>query len=175
MKKNLIKVVMTLCLLIPSCKTVYLPSSTSTTVNVKDSTIYNYIDSIRIHEATRYKEMGWLTDTARIKSSRGNIAWAVADTAGERLTLGLEEAPFEEKTKIIYRDRWKTRDSLVYVEKPVPVEVQVEKKVYPRFLIILSILGVLSTCVLGILGYLKIRGSSLFSKVKNWFSKNHMV
>lgn len=134
-----------------------VPVETNTQVNIKDSTAVHWIDSIRIHEATRYKEMGWLTDTARIKSSRGNIAWAVADTAGERLTLGLEEAPFEEKTRIIYKDRWKVRDSLVYVEKPIEIPIEKEVKVYPRWMIVLSLLGIASTLVLGFLGYLKIK------------------
>ena len=174
MKKNLIKFMTVLCLLIPSCKTVYLPSSTSTTVNVKDSTVFHIKDSVRITERSRYKDYAGLLDTLRVNGNRSSSkSWV--DTTRNVLNTELVEEPIEEKTKIIYRDRWKTRDSLVYVEKPVPVEVQVEKRIYPRFLVILSILGVLSTCVLGILGYLKIRGSSLFSKVKNWFSKNHMV
>ena len=101
--------------------------------------------------------MGWLTDTARIKSSRGNIAWAVADTAGERLTLGLEEAPFEEKTRIVYKDRIQYRDSIQYVEKPVPVEIEKKIKVYPRWMIVLSILGIISTLVISFQVYLKIK------------------
>ena len=145
-----------ICLLIPSCKTVYLPSSTSTTVNVKDSTVFHIKDSVRYTERSRYKDYAGLLDTLRVKGNRSSSkSWV--DTTRNVLNTELVEEPIEEKTKIIYRDRWKTRDSLVYVEKPVPVEVQVEKKVYPRFLVILSILGVLSTCVLGILGYLKIK------------------
>lgn len=156
MKKKLIKFMTILCLLIPSCKTVYLPSSTSTTVNVKDSTVLNIKDSIRVIERSRYKDYAGLLDTLRVKGNRSSSkSWV--DTTRNVLNTELVEEPIEEKTKIIYRDRWKTRDSLVYVEKPVPVEVQVEKKVYPRFLVILSILGVLSTCVLGFIGYLKIK------------------
>ena len=156
MKKNLIKFMTVLCLLIPSCKTVYLPSSTSTTVNVKDSTVFHIKDSVRITERSRYKDYAGLLDTLMVKGNRSSSkSWV--DTTRNVLNTELVEEPIEEKTKIIYRDRWKTRDSLVYVEKPVPVEVQVEKKVYPRFLVILSILGVLSTCVLGVLGYLKIK------------------
>lgn len=164
MRKCLYGLAMALCgaVMITSCRTIqYVPIETSTEVHIKDSTIYNYIDSIRIHEATRYKEMGWLTDTARIKSSRGNIAWAVADTAGERLTLGLEEAPFEEKTKIIYKDRIQYRDSIQYVEKPVPVEIEKKIKVYPRWMIVLSLLGIVSTLVLGFQVYLKLKKNKI--------------
>lgn len=156
MKKLLITLITALA--IGGCSTMhYVPVETDTQVHIKDSTVYNYIDSIRIHEATRYKEMGWLTDTARIKSSRGNIAWAVADTAGERLTLGLEEAPFEEKTRIVYKDRIQYRDSIQYVEKPIEIPIETEVKVYPRWMIVLSLLGIASTLVLGFLVYLKIK------------------
>lgn len=158
MRKCRYGLLLALCgaVMITSCRTIqYVPLETNTQVNIKDSTIYNYIDSIRIHEATRYKEMGWLTDTARIKSSRGNIAWAVADTAGERLTLGLEEAPFEEKTRIIYKDRWKVRDSLVYVEKPVPVDrVEYKTPTWSWYSLILNVIGLL---VIGFSIYLRIK------------------
>lgn len=150
------KIALLITVFITACSIIKpIPIETNTEVHIKDSTIYNYIDSIRIHEATRYKEMGWLTDTARIKSSRGNIAWAVADTAGERLTLGLEEAPFEEKTKIIYKDRWKVRDSLVYVEKPVPVDrVEYKTPTWSWYSLILNVIGLL---VIGFSIYLKIK------------------
>ena len=155
-KTSLLAFLLIVGLAVGSCRTIYVPGGT-TTVNVKDSTIFHYVDSVRIHEATRYKEMGWLTDTARIKSSRGNIAWAVADTAGERLTLGLEEAPFEEKTRIIYKDRWNVRDSIVY--EPYPVEVTKEKivKHVPWIYRILSLFGFLSIIWFGIKTYLRFR------------------
>lgn len=156
MKKAIITLIAALA--IGGCAVIKpVPIETGTTVHVIDSVAIHYLDSIRIYEATRYKEMGWLTDTARIKSSRGNIAWAVADTAGERLTLGLEEAPFEEKTRIVYKDKIVYKDSIRFEEKPVPVEIVKEKKVYPKWMIILSLLGVVSTLVLGFVGYLKIK------------------
>ena len=155
MKKLLITLITALAV-IGGCSTIkYVPVETNTEVHIKDSTIYNYIDSIRIHEATRYKEMGWLTDTARIKSSRGNIAWAVADTAGERLTLGLEEAPFEEKTKIIYKDRIQYRDSIQKVEIPVPVDrVEYKTPTWSWYSLIFNIVGLL---LIGFGIYLKIK------------------
>ena len=41
-------------LLCGSCRTIYVPVETDTSVSVKDSTAIHYIDSIRITEATRY-------------------------------------------------------------------------------------------------------------------------
>ena len=160
MRKCRYGLLLALCgaVMITSCRTIqYVPLETNTEVHIKDSTAVHWIDSIRIHEATRYKEMGWLTDTARIRSSRGNIAWAVADTAGERLTLGLEEPPFEEKTKIIYKDRIQYRDSIQVKKEYYPLEVPVEKKIYPRWMIVLSILGIISTLVISFQVYLKIK------------------
>jgi hypothetical protein len=49
------------------------------------------------------------------------------------------------------------RDSLVYVEKPVPVEITKEKKVFPKWMILLSFLGVISSMILLFLGYLKMK------------------
>lgn len=156
MKRFFTKIGVLLCLLLPSCKTIYLPSSSSTETHIKDSTVWNIKDSIRVIERSRYKDYAGLLDTLRVKGNRSSSkSWI--DTTRNVLNTELVEEPIEDKTKIVFRDRWKTRDSLVYVEKPVPVEVQVEKKVYPRFLVILSILGVLSTCLLGFIGYLKIK------------------
>ena len=134
----------------------YVTTESGTTVNVKDSTIYHYVDSVRIHEATRYKDMAWLGDTLKIDGKRSK-AWAYADTSKEVLIGGLEEDEYKEKTKIVFKDRWHVRDSLVYVEKPVPVEITKEKKVYPKWMIILSFLGVISSMVLLFLGYLKMK------------------
>jgi hypothetical protein len=140
--------------LVVGCKTpFYLPSETTTQVNLKDSTVLHIKDSIRIHEATRYKDLAWLGDTLKIEGSRSS-AWAYADTTKECLTGGLEEKPYEEKTKIIYKDRWKVRDSLVFKEKPYPVEVEVEKKVTPKwswYSLILNIFMVAGTALFIIL------------------------
>ena len=149
-----------------SCKTIYVPVETDTQVHVIDSVAIRYLDSIRIYEATRYREMGWLNDTARIKSSRGNIAWAVADTAGERLTLGLEEAPFEEKTKYVYKDKIVYKDSLVYKEKPVPVEIVKEVKVVPKFWRVFGIIGIVLSCVLITIGIIKIKSGKFLKLFK---------
>lgn len=121
----------------------HLPTETTTQVNLKDSTILHIKDSIRYHEATRYKDMAWLGDTLKIEGSRSS-AWAFADTTRECLTGGLEEKPYEERTKIIYKDRWKVRDSLVYKEVPVEVEKPVEIIKIPWIYKVLSAVGLLS-------------------------------
>ena len=107
-----------------------VPVESNTEVHIKDSTVYHVIDSVRITEATRYRDMAWLGDTLRIRGNRSRM-WAYADTTKEAVLGGLEEDKVEEKTKIIYKDRISYKDSLVY--KEVPVEVEVEKKVTPKW------------------------------------------
>lgn len=129
---------------IGSCRTIYVPSETSTTVTVKDSTVINIKDSIRITEATRYRDMAWLGDTLKIEGQRSRM-FAVADTVKEAIIGGLEEDKVEERTKIIYKDRIEYRDSVRVEEKPVPYPVEKEVKIYPKWMVILSILGIVLT------------------------------
>ena len=159
LRKSVYGLVLALCGLVSmqSCGTIKeVPVETNTQVNIKDSTVFHYIDSVRIHEATRYKDMAWLGDTLQIKGQRSRM-WAVADTTKEALFGGLEEDKVEEKTRIIYKDKIEYRDSVRTEQVPYPVEVEKIKKVYPKWMIILSILGVLSTAVLAFQVYLKFK------------------
>ena len=154
MKKLLITLITALAI-IGGCSTIkYVPVETNTEVHIKDSTIYNYIDSIRIHEATRYRDFSWIGDTLKLRGNRSR-AWAVADTLNGCLVGEIEEDKVEEKTRIVYKDRWKVRDSLVYVEKPVPV-VRVEYKTptWSWYSLILNVIGLL---VIGFSIYLRIK------------------
>lgn len=107
-----------------------VPVETNTEVNIKDSTVIHYLDSIRITEATRYKDMAWLGDSLKIEGKRSRM-WAYADTTMEAILGGLEEDKTQEKTRIVYKDRIVYRDSIVTQEVPVPVEVI--KEVVPRW------------------------------------------
>ena len=133
-----------------------VPIETGTTVHVIDSVAIHYLDSIRIYEATRYRDFAWMNDTLKLNGSRSR-AWAVCDTLKGAITGELEEDPVEEKTRIVYKDKIVYKDSIRFEEKPVPVEIVKEKKIYPKWMIVLSILGVISTLVLGFIGYLKIK------------------
>lgn len=143
-------------LIATSCKTIYLPSSSSTETHIKDSTVWNIKDSIRIIERSRYKDYGGLLDTLRVKGNRSSSkSWV--DTTRNVLNTELVEEPIEEKTRIVYKDRIQYRDSIQYVEKPIEIPIETEVKVYPRWMIILSLLGIASTLVLGFQVYLKIK------------------
>lgn len=157
--------------LFTSCRTPqYIPIETGTTVHIVDSVAIHYLDSIRIFEATRYRDMGWLGDTLRIEGQRSRM-YAVADTLKECLIGSLEEDKVEEKTRIVYKDKIIVKDSIRYEEKPVPVEVEKTVRYVPKFYRIFSIIGVFLTAVLGVFGYLKLKGSGLFSKIVNLFKK----
>ena len=156
MKRLLLKIGALLCLLLPSCKTIYVPVGTDTTTNVKDSTVLHIIDSVRYTERSRYKDYGDLLNILEIDGKRSHMrSWI--DTTKNVLNGELTEDPIEEKTKIVVKTQY--RDSIQTVEKkvPYPVEVVKEKKIYPKWMIVLSLLGVLSTCLLGFIGYLKIK------------------
>lgn len=135
--------VVLLCLSVGGCKTVYVPIETGTTVNVKDSVRWEIKDSVRITEATRYRDMAWLGDSLKIEGARSRM-WAVADTTREALIGGLEEDRVEEKTRIVYKDRWKVRDSIVFKEIPKIVEKPVEVIKIPWIYKVLSAVGLLS-------------------------------
>lgn len=135
-----------------------VPAETATTVHVKDSTIFHIKDSIRITEATRYKDWAGLLDTLKIDSGSGKShmrAWA--DTTRNLIAGELTEDKSEEKIKTIFKEKIVYKDSIRVEEKPVPVEVIKEVKVYPKGLVILSILGTISILVLIFILYIKIK------------------
>lgn len=159
--KTLLKIALFLTLtaaIIPqSCGTLgKVPVETNTHVNLKDSVVFHFHDSVRITEAVRYKDVAWLGDTLKLHGNRSR-AWAVADTSKGCLVGALEEDKVEEHSRIVYKDRWKVRDSLVYKEVHVPVEVVKEVKVVPKFWRITGILGIILTCVLVLKVYLKVK------------------
>lgn len=139
-----------------SCKTVYVPVETDTQVHVIDSVAIRYLDSIRIYEATRYRDMAWLGQRLEIQGERSSM-WAEVDTTKEAIIGGLEEQPYEEKTRIVWKDRIQYKDSLVYKEKPVPVEVKVPEPYIPRFWMVFGIIGIVLSCVLITIGIIKIK------------------
>lgn len=141
-------------LIATSCKTIYLPSSSSTETHIKDSTVWNIKDSIRIIERSRYKDYGGLLDTLRVKGNRSSSkSWV--DTTRNVLNTELVEEPIEEKTRIVYKDRIQYRDSIQYVEKPVPVDrVEYKTPTWSWYSLIFNIVGLL---LIGFGIYLKIK------------------
>lgn len=158
--------IMLLLLLVVGCGSVKtVPITTNTEVHYVDSVRYEIRDSVRITEATRYRDMAWLGDTLSIEGKRSSM-WATADTAKGAIIGGLNEKEVEERTKVIYRDRWKTKDSLVYKEVPVEVEKPVEVIKIPLVMKILSVVGLLSLAGLIIWLVGKIKGFDILKKIR---------
>lgn len=144
-----------LCVFVGGCRTpYYVPIETGTTVNVRDSIRWEIKDSIRITEATRYRDMAWLGDSLKIQGARSRM-WAVADTTREALIGGLEEDKVEEKTRIVYKDRWKVRDSLVF--KEIPIEVEKPVRFIPRWVWWSLAFNILTILGIGLIIYLKLK------------------
>ncbi|MBO7734371.1 MAG: hypothetical protein J6S67_17535 [Methanobrevibacter sp.] len=155
MKKLLITLITALA--IGGCSTIkYLPTETNTEVHVKDSTVWNIKDSIRVIERSRYKDYGGLLDTLKVKGNRSHSTTWI-DTTLNVLNTELVEEPIEEKSRIIFKDKLVYKDSIQVKKEYYPIEIEKEKKIYPRWMIVLSLLGVVSTLVLGFIGYLKIK------------------
>lgn len=145
-----------IALTLTACKTIYLPSSSSTETHIKDSTVWNIKDSIRVIERSRYKDYGGLLDTLKVKGNRSHSTTWI-DTTLNVLNTELVEEPIEEKSRIIFKDKLVYKDSIQVKKEYYPIEIEKEKKIYPRWMIVLSLLGVVSTLVLGFIGYLKIK------------------
>lgn len=141
-----------------SCGAIHHLPKEEVVITYKDSTILNIKDSIRITEATRYKDMAWLGDSLKIEGQRSRM-WAYADTTKEAIIGGLEEDKIEEKTRIVYKDKIVVRDSIQRVEVPVPVEVIKEVKFVPWYHKLLSAIGLISILFLGLKFYLRFRNA----------------
>ena len=141
-------------LVVTSCGCFHHIPSTSTTINVRDSVAVHYIDSIRVIEATRYKDLAWLGDTLKLKGNRSR-AWAYADTLKECIIGELQEDKVEEKVKYIFKDRIKEVHDTTKIE--VPIKVEVEKVVAPKLYPWSLSLNALFLTLIGLLIYLKIK------------------
>ena len=143
MKK--LSIILGILLTVVACKTVYVPvpSTTSTTVNVKDSVALHIKDSVRLIERSVYKDYTGLLDTLSISLEKASMrAWA--DTSRNLIAGELKTEPVEEKTKIVYRDRLVYKDSVRIEEKPVPYEVEKLVKYTPWYSKVLSSIGIIS-------------------------------
>lgn len=155
------------------CKTpYYTPINTNTSTSVKDSVALVIKDSVRITERSRWKDYGGLLDTLRIRGLRSQlVVWN--DTTNMLINAQLEEDPVVEKTRIIFKDRWKVRDSLVYVEVPVPAPAEIKEiEVIPRFWRIAGLLGIIETLLVIVFLVLRLKKTGFdITKIFKIFKK----
>ena len=149
--------------------TSHIGGQTDTTINVRDSVRWEIRDSIRITEATRYKDLAWLGDSLKIIGIRSRM-WAVADTTKGAIIGGLEEGKVEEKIRTVYKDREVLKDTTIY--KEVPVEVPGPEKiikVVPRFWRVTGIIGLISILIGLIYGFVKLKTGGFLKKILKIF------
>lgn len=121
-------IIILLGLLLFGCKTPqYVP--------VEHQVIYNYVDSLRIKDSTvvipveRVVDIVPVYDTLVLETSKA-VAKSWVDTTFHGLRGSIENKTGVEY-KHIYQDRIVVKDSLVFQDVPVPVEVV--KTVHPRY------------------------------------------
>lgn len=130
----------------------HTPQKEETIITYKDSTIVHVKDSIRITEATRYKDWAGLLDTLQIDASHSHMkAWT--DTTRNILAGELSEDPIQEKTHIVYKDRLVLKDTTIY--KEIPYEVEKPVRYIPRWCWWSLVLNILGIVFLGIKVYFK--------------------
>lgn len=128
-------------------------------VPVEHQVIYNYVDSLRIKDSTvvipveRIVDVARDYDTLRMETSKAK-AEAYVDTSLHMLRGSIENKAGTEY-KYIYQDRIVYRDSIV--TKEVPVEVEVEKTVHPKYEKWLWVWLVLSVSAAGIWIFFKLK------------------
>ena len=131
-------------------------------VPVKDSIIVRYVDSVKFHDSTvfvpvpieRYVDIVPAYDTLHLNTSLAE-ATAFVDTTDHLLKGFIENKEDSIPYKIKWKEKVMYRDSIEYKDKLV--EVEVEKKVYPKW-----IWWVLAY----VLGTLGIAGFKLYKKIK---------
>ncbi len=123
-------IALALGLMMIGCKTVYVPIERTEYVTVKDSVYFR--DTVVQYKVEKeyIKDYTGLLDTLEMETSYSNfVAWV--DTSAAKLS-GIArnkektvDIPVQVKEKVV------VRDSVVYKEVPVPVEVV--KEVHPKY------------------------------------------
>jgi hypothetical protein len=113
----------------------------NTKVETRDSIIFKdstrLVDSIIYVEIPREKIMDIISqiDTSYLETSVAE-SYAYVDTTSLMIIHSLANKDTVLQEKIVYKDRYITTEKIVYRDsiqtKEIPVEVQIEKKIYPK-------------------------------------------
>lgn len=142
MKKLLFAVLLT-ALAACSPKIVYLPGENHTVVEYRDSVVVR-TDTLSVPVPTEtVKEVADRLGVLEMETSVAEAkAWIDPDT--ETLRGEMKNKKTDLKKEVVYKDRYVTRDSLVYVKEPYPVEVEKPVKYVPFIVKVLAWLGGIS-------------------------------
>ena len=129
-----------LLLAVVSCSTVkYVPVVEKEYVTVRDSVFFRDTTIKYQIEKERYTDYAGLLDTLRLSTEYAS-AEAYIDTTANLLKGRIENKP-EKEIQIKWKEKIVYRDSLIYKEKPYPVEVIKEVKYVPFIVKLLAWIG----------------------------------
>lgn len=98
------------------------------TTHIRDSVVVNVVDSTVIRDSVRVIPIERYVNIT-MPNQESALETTIAKSKAYTDSLGFLHHTLENKQDIIYKyievEKWKTRDSLIYVEKEVPVEVEV--------------------------------------------------
>ena len=150
---GIIAILIGLMLLFVGCRT-HQP-----TVIEKEKIVYVTKDSIVHRDSLVYvpvesqKDFTGLLDTLFLSTSLAK-SWSAVDTS-KMLLVGEIKNIKALEVKYVEIEKWRTRDSIVQVEKPLPYPVVEEKRYIPTFAWICIVWAVISIVLLGIWLYMK--------------------
>ncbi len=125
------------------CKTVYVPVQGETIIEYRDS-IITKLDTVTAWKTKieTVRDYTGLLDTLKLSTANAEaMSWI--DTTKGILTGSLKDKDTPVEVAVPIKEEYHQKDSVVIQEVPIPVEVEKIKKIYPKWMIILSFLGVI--------------------------------
>ena len=148
-----------------SCKTVYVPVKGETII--KDSIIRETrIDTVKVQlPPEKVRDWTGLLDTLKMETSLA-VSKSWIDTTYGILSGELKNKDKPLEVPVTSTNTIEKKDSIVYQEVPVPVEVVKEVKVVPKFWMVFGIIGIVLSCVLITIGIIKIKSGKFLNLFK---------
>lgn len=126
--------------------TKYVPIKETEYITVRDTTVLRDTTIKYKIERERYSDYADLLDTLTLSTDYATSR-SYIDTTANKLRGTIESKP-EKEVEIQWKEKTVYRDSVVYKEKPYPVEVEKKIKYVPFFTKVLAWVGALSLLLL---------------------------
>ena len=136
--------------LIAACTTVrYVPIKETEYVHIRDS-VYFRDTLVRVElEKARLADFCDVNDTLVLQTDLARST-AFLDTTSGKLKGTLENTKRYVEKNVPLKEKIVYKDSIVYQDKPVPVEVEKVVKVVPWFFRVCTVIGLLAMCALAL-------------------------
>ena len=143
-----------------SCKTIqYVPVKGDTQVEYRDS-IITKLDTITVTrtETQKVRDYTGLLNVLEMETKYARATAWVDTTSGVGILKGtLEDKDVPLEVVVPSKEEYHQKDSIKVEQVPYKVEVVKEKKVYPKWLVVLSILGTAALVILAVQIFLKLK------------------